>query len=431
MTLTRITMTKILSALLVSASALACGGSAGGDPEEGNAYLSIVGDRNVFLDYGAQVSLAVRYHDSNDEPLAGEVSVSVQGDLKDTRLDNTSGVTDAQGIVRYQLSAGTSDAAFGIEATAEFAAPTEWSLTVSEGAKPLPLNMEGTYQIDSTFDVASGLPGSVGDVVNTFAAIGDSPGGWLLDQIDVGFSIGFLAPLVDSVIKDNAPDLVNQILQVGSYMGQATRKFGMVSTLEVKRGGEPGSLTSIHTMTGFTFKLDDNVVEFTIDDLGGDEPVTKDVVVGIDANAAITVAQHDMPVAYGGFLAMVLEDEIVPLIDPSAYSLAELLRKSIDCVKVGVQMSNSLPFGSASFYQGACEVGVEVGADAIVSELRQIDERAPLILRVTGTGKAQDNDNDKTVDVITKGKWTGLLDYNGSEGSLTDDGNTFEASRMR
>ena len=137
----RITMTKLSLALLISATAFACGASASGDPEEGNAFLSVVGDRNVFLDHGASTTLAVRYHDGNDEPLAGEVTIAIQGDAKDSSVATTSGVTDAQGIVRYDLQGGNTDAAFGVQATAEFASPTEWSITVSEGAKPLPLSL--------------------------------------------------------------------------------------------------------------------------------------------------------------------------------------------------------------------------------------------------------------------------------------------------
>src|SRR5262245_26513812 len=89
---TRITMTTLLTAPGLSIVTAACGASASA-PEEGNAFLTVVGDRNVFLDYGQRVNIAVRYHDSNDEPLAGEVSLRVGSGTGDSQLLGSGGFT--------------------------------------------------------------------------------------------------------------------------------------------------------------------------------------------------------------------------------------------------------------------------------------------------------------------------------------------------
>jgi hypothetical protein len=52
------------------------------------------------------------------------------------------------------------------------------------------------------------------------------------------------------------------------------------------------------------------------------------------------------------------------------------------------------------------------------------------VLRVTGTARVKDTNNDKRADQLTSGRWTGLVEYAGSEGFLDAFGNTFEASLM-
>jgi hypothetical protein len=424
-TRTRITMTTILTALGLSIVTAACGASAGA-PEEGNAFLTVVGDRNVFLDYGQRTNVAVRYHDSNDEPLAGEISLTMGGNTAGSQLSASSGVTDAQGIVSVELTAGSTDVFFDITAEAEYADPATFSITVSEGAKPLPMLIEGKYTITSNYDLTQSLPGSLGSVVGTLSAIGNSPGGWLANELDLP---GFVGPALDSLIKSKAPQLVNDMLAVANNVSSAAHNFGTITTVEAVKGAKAGESTAKMTMTGFKFRLNNQDVTLTIDQLGGDEPMVENVILTVDDKDNVTIAQHDMPLAYGGFLVMALNETIIPAVDPYAGNLDQLLSSRIDCAAVGQSIFNTLGFGTVNFYTNACRTGISAGAQAITSELAQIDQRSPLIMRITGIGKVKDTNSDRKVDSITGGKWAGLLDYSGQQGTLGETGNTFEATK--
>src|SRR5690606_17366695 len=99
-------------AILALAPALpACGSSA----HEG-AYLTIVGDRNVYVGYESTRRLSIRYHDADNQPLAGEVGFAVAGDLRGSSISTSSGVTNSQGIVEIDVHGGPDDTTFRIVA---------------------------------------------------------------------------------------------------------------------------------------------------------------------------------------------------------------------------------------------------------------------------------------------------------------------------
>src|SRR5688572_987957 len=94
----------ILAGLGLAFALAACSGAgAAAKPEEGNAFLTVVGERTVALDYAQAMNLAVRYHNSDDEPLAGEVKIEVTGDTAGAQIARTSAIADAQGIATFAI----------------------------------------------------------------------------------------------------------------------------------------------------------------------------------------------------------------------------------------------------------------------------------------------------------------------------------------
>lgn len=425
---------NISRTLLFSTAALlgaaACGGSSSNPPpEEGNAYLTVVGDRNVFLDHDAAQRLSIRYHDSQDQPLAGEVSFRLVGDAKGSSISKDSGVTNSQGIVELQVEAGAEDANFRIEATAEYASSADWSIAVTDGGSVPPLDPQGTYKLDSRFDVSQ-PPGDVGEVVGKFIEITDDPydpATWLLDQIDD--VPGFLRPGLDAVVNEvmtqYAPNFVNNMVEIGDRLGQAAKKFGTVSELVVTSGDddvdEGSRMAAVHTMTGFTFRIDGDTYEFSVDELGSEEPSVEDITFDMSSED-VTVGAHDMPVRYGGFLALALEDVIIPLVDGNAASLHELFQNQVNCVQVGQELYSETQFFSPSFWEGACDIALQAAAESIMAEVVGLDEQAPLLLQIQGEARALDNNGDRQVDALNNGKWSGTLDFNGDVGELSEPG---------
>jgi hypothetical protein len=429
---------RILYLLALSLALPACGSDAGGIPEEGNAYLTVVGDRNVFVGLETSRRLAVRYHDASDLPLAGEVSFAVVGDLRGSEISKATGVSNAQGIVELDVFGGSQDATFRIVASAEFAADADWNVSVTDGDPLPPLDPQGSYKLDSTFDVSQ-LPGDAGKAIGKFIDMTDDPNDpalWLLEQFNwpswLSWAPAAAAPIVNGLIKDHAPGFVSDLIAVGDKMGQAARKFGTVSELAVTGDQvEGGAYIAVHTMTGFTFRIDSQTYEFSIDELGSQEPVIEGITFALDSDN-VAVGEHDMPVRYGAFLGLALDTVVVPLVDPSVQSLHELFVKNVNCTQVGQAIYAEIGgFGifTATTYKGLCDAGLKYAADAIKDQLIKIDQKAPLLLHITGEAKATDSNNNRRVDSLTGGKWTGSLSHSGDARDFSSPA-SFSGQRM-
>lgn len=418
--------------------AAACGGD-GNVPEPGNAFLTIVGDSNMFIDHAERRVLTVRYHDGDDLPLDGEVAFEIRGDAGGATISANSGYTNANGLVEITLNAGNIDSAFEITAAAEHANAVNWNIAVGS-----PFSLAGSYDIDSNFDVVSGMPGDLGNAINEIIAITDGPNApatYLLDKLEdeLGSTaaniLGALRPGIDATVADlirqNAPNLVNDLINLGNDFGEAARKFGTDSTFVITESSASGDSGYVarHTMHGFHFRVNNQNFGFTNDELGEEDVEVANIGVSMTADK-VTVQAHDMPIQYGGFLAMALENVLVPAIDPNATSLYELLDSRIDCNAVGAALNDAIGFGGASFYAGACRGAVAAAANAVIDQLLDIDEKAQVTLKITGTARMQETNGDRKVDSLTQGKWSGAIDYLGEQGNLEGDVNTFTGTRV-
>lgn len=434
----------ILFALALTFGAAACGSDASTDDANG-AYLTIQGDSNLFLEPGYQRALAVQYHDGQGNPLTGEVSFEVVGEAKGSTLSKDYGATNASGEASLSLFAGEQETVFRIKASAEFAASVEWTVSVTEGAVAMDMDIRGQYELDSDFDIINGLPGKVGDVVNTFADMTDGPNDpatFVLDKIMANQSgtvanlVGSLRPgldaIINDVIKDNAPGIVNDLLDLGSDFSQVTREFGIVSTMNVTGDSiEANSMTAVHTIGAYSFNLDNQTYIFTMNELGVDTAVVENITVGLETSTGtVDFAQHEVPMQYGGFLAMALEEVIIPRIDSQATDLKSLLQNKIDCAAIGVSLAANVGVFGASFYTSTCNLGIEAAANYIMAELRDIDERAQVNMLISGVTTMKDPSGDGKADSMTKGNWSGAMEYLGEMGALAEGANPFTGARM-
>ena len=305
-----------------------------------------------------------------------------------------------------------------------------------------PLDATGMYQLDSEFDLISGMPGTVGEVSNTFIEMTDDPydpATWLIDTILAEWDGGFVEDLIEGArpaidgwvydeMMENAPDLVAQIVEVGDRFGQVTRAFGINSTLEVA-GDDGDGLSATHTAMGYHFTINGTAHAYTLDELERDPVAVEGVGFTFDGSR-ITLSEHSVPLQYGGFLAMVLDEVIIPQVNPNASDLGDLLLSEIDCAAIGARVYAELEFGSASLYAGLCEMGIESGAGFVMNKLVSIDEQAQVKLMISGSARASDQSGDRRIDTFTGGEWAGAIDYAGSTGALLDDANTFTGHRM-
>ncbi len=311
-----------------------------------------------------------------------------------------------------------------------------------DGDPSTPLDATGTYQIDSRFDLISGMPGTVGEVSNTFIDMTDDPydpATWLIDTILDKWDGGFVEDLLEGArpgidrlvhekMMENAPDLVQQLVEVGDRFGQVEREFGVNSTLEAA-GDDGDGLSATHTAMGYHFRINGTEHAYTLDELERDPVVVEGIGFQFSENN-ISVSEHSIPLHYGGFLAMVLDDVIIPQVNAEADDLGDLLLDLVNCDAVGLSIYNELGFLNADVYAGLCEMGLETGAGFVMNKLVSIDEEAQVRLIISGTAHAADQSGDRRIDTFSSGEWSGAIDYAGSMGTLLENANTFSGTRM-
>ncbi len=442
---TRITR-SILFALAV-ATAGACTSSGDddgpGDPQPGNAYLTIVGDSNVFLENGWRQTITVKYHDDDQQPLAGLVEFSVVGSSGGGTISAPTSATSAEGLANIDVIAGAQgEAVFTIRAEAEYADAVQWTISVTAGDPPLPpLDPTGKYNVSSEFDVVSGLPGTVGDVVNTFIDMTDGPydpATWLIDlvvaEIDnstITTLVDAARPALDGVVNDLllslAPDFVADIIEIGDKFGQIARNFGTTTVLDVHEadGIEGEELQADHIFTGMFFTIDSEKYLFSNADLGVDSQTRAGLSFRMEDEARVFIGEHQFEMPYGALLLVGLNDVIIPMVDPYATNLTELFTNAVDCYAVGVQIADFVGFGSVSLYEGACEIGMNAAAGFIEDQLRELQG---MDLLIAGQAKPMDTNTDAKVDLLVNGEWAGEVRYLGTPATLSDA--TFRGERQ-
>lgn len=408
-------------------------------PEAGDAYLTIVGESSVFMENGWQQAITVRYHDGDDNPLAGEVGFTVGGAAGGGTLSAAHAVTDRDGQATVNVQAGASgEAAFSVEATAEYADPVSWRIAVRAGEPSGPLDPRGRFRVDSKFDIVAGLPGAVGQVTNTFIDMTDSPydpATFFLDQAVNAISdsttrtiINGARPALDAIVNDAlraaSPQIVTDLLEVGNDFGQVARKFGTTSTLEVTAAAE--GFASSHTLTHVVFTVDGQSFAFPLADLGMSDLAAPNV--GLQQTDARTdIGTHRFPLSYGAVLMVALEEVVVPLIDPSATDLESFFSNLVDCDRVGATISGYLGFGSPSLYAGACRLGIGYATSYVEGRIRSLDSSA-MLLDIGGNARPMDTNTDRKIDVLQNGTWTGSMSY--ANQPVTLGASTFRGDRV-
>ncbi|HEU0034273.1 MAG TPA: hypothetical protein VFQ53_26805 [Kofleriaceae bacterium] len=313
--------------------------------------------------------------------------------------------------------------------------------------QPLPPDVDasGKYQVRSQINLAENAPGKAGDVVRTIIAAtdeADDPTKWILEQVIDNIGSGtirnllngakpFIAGYLNDRLLDIAPDFVTTMVTMGNDFGQAAQSFGLNETIELSKTG--GGYTATRTVLGAHFKIDAAESDYAFADYGTQNVVTSGVSATLEpATGKLTFGDHKVGLPYGAMLRIGLDNAIIPLLDPSASNLLELLQHQVDCYAVGYYVDeaayNAFGFSPGpGTFEAACDVGLQKAADLIYSKIADIDGSA-LELGVTGVAKALDKNGDKQLDTIQTGKWEGNMSYAGTPATLTDA--TFYGSRM-
>ena len=385
-------------------------------PDMTTARLAIVGDRNVVLGLGDGLTLTVKYTDASGRPLAGAVAFAVQGRAVDSSLAAATVVTDAQGLAAVDLTAGTTEGPFGVRASAENAAPVDWQVVLQGENLPV-LAAVGTYELESQFDLISGLPGDAGEIVNTIIDLTDDPydpASFILDELGGAAEdiIDPLRPFVDALIYEiilqYSPTLLEDLIAIANVFGDVSKRFGLISELTVAQRPGAQELVGTHRLLGVAYTVDGVRQEFTVDELGWDPIEATGVPVTLDAGRRLVVGDPSLEVSYGSMMVFALRHVLIPQVVPGVASLGGLLDRAVDCDAIGWQVSDALGLdwvGALIFAEACSDLADEAG-DEVEDAIRDIGGDASAIV-VHGDAAVRDTNGDQMVDRLQAGLWEG------------------------
>jgi hypothetical protein len=182
------------------------------------------------------------------------------------------------------------------------------------------------------------------------------------------------------------------------------------------------------TVLGAHFKVDNMESDHAFADYGMQNIVVNSIGITLDSSGKFTIAQHNLPLNYGKILHIGVDAAVIPLIDPTAHNLAELMQHKVDCAAVGELIADNYLYGfGAGAIESGCNAGLALAAQKIYQQIDGLDGTA-LQLQLTGTARALDSNNDHKVDKIQTGAWTGMASYAGTPSTLAPA--TFYGERM-
>ncbi len=288
-----------------------------------------------------------------------------------------------------------------------------------------PLNATGTYTLQSTFDLATNMPGTAGAVVNTIIDAtddADDPSRWIIDQILSKLPSGTVKTLLQGAedlgvgaLNDEllsvAPDFVTTMKQLGQDFGDLAKNVGLKETLTLSPSGATGSYSASHIVVGLHYDLGNQNGDLLFSNYQLPNVEVDNVAVTMDATGQLTIAAHDVPLGYGQMLRLGLDAVIIPQIDTSAHNLNDLLAHQVDCTAVGNAIASAIDFSSAAGTLAlACSAGLTAGADLVYGKISAIDGTA-LKFSINGSARGVDRNNDRQIDQIQTGTWAGTLAY--------------------
>ncbi len=304
------------------------------------------------------------------------------------------------------------------------------------GSDSVPLSAEGKYAITSQFDIAANMPGTAGQVINQIIDATDSPDDpthWILDQViaqlpagsiknTLQSSVPFVAGYLNDRLLEVAPDFVTTVRDLGNKFGQIARKFGTLETLEIGANNQ-----AVKTVTGVHFEVDQLQLDYLFKDYAMADVAVPGVAVTLESTGKLAIGEHKVPLSYGEVMRIALDEMVIPLINPSAVNLEDVLTDVVNCQAVGQYVYEAIDIGSPSTFQAACTAGLKAGAQAIYAQMAKVDSAA-LEFGLTGIAKAVDKNHDGKADQLQTGAWAGTLAYAGAGAPLAAA--TFSGQRM-
>lgn len=281
------------------------------------------------------------------------------------------------------------------------------------------------FELASTYDLATDMPGAAGSALNKVIAMTDDPddpSAYLLDEMIATMPDSslkratealepFVASYVNDCLLERAPNLVAELVMLGRELGQAAHAVGTTDSVVI---AADGSLAS-HSIDGLHYVLDGATYDLALADydLG---PVDAPAVEVAYGTGALALGAHDLALPYGQMVRVTLDHAIVPRVDSGAADLGSLLHGAVDCGAIGADIASALGAGDPATFSRMCGDVLTAAAESVYADLARLDDQA-LVLTVTGVAAAPVGP-DGVADELSDGTWLGTVTYGSASAPL-------------
>jgi len=303
----------------------------------------------------------------------------------------------------------------------------------------LPIRSDGTWQLESHFDVGASLPPGVDSMFDAMAEMTDDPDDpatYFLDQLEgqidngaLRFALSAARALTgfDRSLNDEllglAPNFVWDALDAGGDLGRALQDMQIDSILVVGEPDSEGNVEASHQLVDLVLTLDGHTHRFSIaNDVGIHDATTRNVPITIEGERTMRIGAHSVGLGVGQLTRFALNEVVLPRFDHSPHSLGEFIEGLIQCDDIGRWLADWVGFGSRGTWESVCGLGANMLGTYLEQRLLDIDDQYDA-MSLEGEALAEDDDKDLGLDRLQDGTWTAR--WTGGAGELPVAG-TFE-----
>ncbi len=284
--------------------------------------------------------------------------------------------------------------------------------------EPQPV-VEGSYALESSLALPDGYLAGPAPLLDGFLAMTDDPDDpatWILDQVEDRLGTFEAAALsaarealgldaiVNRIILTHSPELVAELIQLGSDTAELASGLEVSSRLTVREG----ELVADHEVVAIALSIDGQVASVE----GVALPPPARVAVAVESGA-LRIDRHAFAIEQGAILEYALNEVALPRVAPGAGSVSEWLADEIDCAGIGARIEDLVEVGSPADYQDACAAVVDRAVDEVVGDAFLVRAQ----IAIGGRAQTSDDDRDGLVDVLA-GSWQGTMTVDGAAMAL-------------
>lgn len=310
------------------------------------------------------------------------------------------------------------------------------------------LEVAGTYQMTSTFAMASALPGQAGELANLVVDLFYNPGPFLIDMMtmqaeayvgpwvtDVAFGLfeDALADIVADVLLNTSPDWVQDLFVVAQDLVQIVNTLTLTSELHltVAGGVGPYSLQGVLEWQLLNLQWESGVYQFTPQQLADTAvpiAITSSQFTGVATFDQLLIDAYTIDLNLGKLVLLIMNEILVPAVAPYN-DVEELVYSIIDCQAVADGVSESVLDANGLTHddvESFCEGAVDLMVSPVENVLAGLSVDSDL--QVQGVCDLVDDEGDLIVDRLENGLWSGQTQVSGQQGAEFDG--IFQAERI-